>query len=264
MTQKLFLREDLSTQTDEQRRTMNDILCMQLSRDYCCYPDEILDMKNHFTEYRPVEFRRRYHEKEECFLKIAVVNGKVLFTGRQDIIGWCKDNYADTGSEWFFEAKNMHRLNERLYQDGYQICMVHPFYISEHKSETDTSGYEIQWYRDTEIEQFRGDDRFDEAFTFCETAPDIIGVAAVKDGKILGMAGASMDSPNMWQIGINVDPDTRAKGIGKMLVTLLKNEILEQDRLPYYGTGMSHIASQRVALGAGFVPAWAELVTDRI
>ena len=78
------------------------------------------------------------------------------------------------------------------------------------------------------------------------------------------MAGASMDSPVMWQIGINVDSDTRAKGIGKMLVTLLKNEILGMNRLPYYGTSMSHIASQKVALGAGFVPAWAELVTDRI
>ena len=49
------------------------------------------------------------------------------------------------------------------------------------------------------------------------------------------MAGASMDSPVMWQIGINVDSDTRAKGIGKMLVTLLKNEILGMNRLPYYG-----------------------------
>lgn len=243
---------------------MNDILCGQLARDYCCYHDGVLDTKNHFTEYKPHEYRRRYQEKDECFLKIAVVNGKVLFTGRQDIIAWCKDNYADTGSEWFFEAKNMHKLNERLYHDGYQIGMVHPFYIAEHKSEVYTSGYEIKWYRDNEIEQFRGDDRFNEAFAFCETAPDMIGVAAIKDDKILGMAGASMDSPVMWQIGINVNPDTRAKGIGKMLVTLLKNEILEQDRLPYYGTSMSHIASQRVALGAGFVPAWAELVTERM
>ena len=243
---------------------MNDILCGQLERDYCCGHDEILDTKNHFTEYRPLEFRRRYHEKEECFLKIAVVNGKVLFTGQKEIIDWCRENYADTGSEWFFEAKNMHKLNERLHQDGFQIGMVHPFFIAEEKSEADTSGYEIRWYRDSEIEQFRGDSSFNEAYTFCETAPDIIGVAAVKDDKILGMAGASMDSPVMWQIGINVDPDTRAKGIGKMLVTLLKNEILERERLPYYGTSMSHIASQRVALGAGFVPAWAELVTDRI
>ena len=73
-----------------------------------------------------------------------------------------------------------------------------------------------------------------------------------------------VDSPVMWQIGINVDPDAKAKGIGKMLVSLLKNEILEMNRLPYYGTSMSHIASQKVALGAGFTPAWAELVTDRI
>ena len=158
----------------------------------------------------------------------------------------------------------MHKLNERLSRDGFQIGMVHPFYIAEEKSEVDTSDYEIRWYRDSEIEQFRGDSRFDEAYSFCETAPDIIGVAAVKDDKILGMAGASMDSPVMWQIGINVDPDTRAKGIGRMLVALLKNEILEKDCLPYYGTSMSHIASQKVALGAGFVPAWAELVTDRI
>lgn len=243
---------------------MNDILCGQLARDYCCGRDEILDTKNHFTEYRPLEFRRRYHEKEECFLKIAAVNGKVLFTGQQDIISWCRENYYDTGSEWFFEAKNMHKLNERLSRDGFQIGMVHPFYIAEEKSEVDTLDYEIHWYRDSEIEQFRGDSRFDEAYSFCETAPDIIGVAAVKDDKIMGMAGASMDSPVMWQIGINVDPDTRAKGIGRMLVALLKNEILEQDCLPYYGTSMSHIASQKVALGAGFVPAWAELVTDRI
>ena len=78
------------------------------------------------------------------------------------------------------------------------------------------------------------------------------------------MAGASADSPAMWQIGINVDPQMREAGIGKMLVTLLKNEILKKGILPFYGTSMSHIASQRVALGAGFVPAWAELATSKI
>ncbi len=42
------------------------------------------------------------------------------------------------------------------------------------------------------------------------------------------------------------------------------SDILSRGRLLYYGTSMGHIASQKVALGAGFVPAWAELVTDRI
>ena len=92
----------------------------------------------------------------------------------------------------------------------------------------------------------------------------MVGVAAIKDDEILGMAGASMDSPIMWQIGINVEPNGRRKGIGKMLVALLKNEILDKGRLPYYGTSMGHIASQKVAIGSGFVPVWAELVTDRL
>ena len=52
--------------------------------------------------------------------------------------------------------------------------------------------------------------------------------------------------------------------IGTMLVATIKNEILDKNRLPFYGTAMSHIASQRVALGAGFVPAWSELYCEAI
>ena len=57
----------------------------------------------------------------------------------------------------------------------------------------------------------------------------------------------------------NVMPEAEGLGIGSMLVAVLKNEILKRGKLPFYGTSMSHIASQRVALGAGFVPMWAEL-----
>ena len=93
---------------------------------------------------------------------------------------------------------------------------------------------------------------------------DEIGIGAYKDGKILGMAGATSDSDKMWQIGINVMPDAEGLGIGSMLVTIIKNEILDRGKLPFYGTSMSHIASQRVALAAGFVPAWAELYCEAI
>ena len=114
------------------------------------------------------------------------------------------------------------------------------------------------------MEQFRGDDRFGEAFIFDDMPKDEIGIGAYKDGKILGMAGATSDSDMMWQIGINVMPDAEGLGIGSMLVAIIKNEILDRGKLPFYGTSMSHIASQRVALAAGFVPAWAELYCEAI
>lgn len=221
------------------------------------------DAGNHFTEHRFLEGRRTYHEPEECFLKVAVINGKLLFSGKPSILAWCEEQYHDTGGEWFFEAKNMHRINERLYQDGYQIACAHPFFIPENASALQTDLYDIRWYGAEEIEQFRGDSRYQNAYGFCAKAPDVIGVAALQDGKILGMAGASCDSPAMWQIGINVNPEARGAGIGTMLVTLLKNEILRRGILPYYGTAISHLASQKVALGAGFVPAWVELTTSK-
>lgn len=243
---------------------MNGILCRQLALDYCCSPEEVLDGAHHFTEHRFLDGRRRFQEGSACFLKIAAVNGKLLFTGEREIVDWCRREYAEACAPWFFEAKNLRALNDRLRLSGRQIETVHPFFIAEAVSETDTAAYELCWYRDGEIERFRGDGRFDEAFAFCPDAPDLLGVAALREGEILGMAGASCDSPTMWQIGINVMPAAEGTGIGTMLVSLLKNEILRGGRLPYYGTSMSHLASQRLALSAGFKPAWAELVTSKI
>ena len=54
------------------------------------------------------------------------------------------------------------------------------------------------------------------------------------------------------------------KGIAPALAAMLKNEILVRGKLPYYGTALSHIASQRVAVKAGFLPAWAELLSEEI
>ena len=63
---------------------------------------------------------------------------------------------------------------------------------------------------------------------------------------------------------MDIMPEAEGLGIGTMLVAAIKNEILDKNRLPFYGTAMSHIASQRVALGAGFVPAWSELYCEAI
>lgn len=265
----------------------NEILMQQIAIDYCCSIDDVKDGKNHFTLYQELSDRRRFQEADKCFLKICVINGKVLFNGQKDIIEWCKEQYESYESEWFFEAKNMHKLNERLMEDGYQIDSVHPFFIPSQQEDIFDHGhtepelsysdaemcsshavavnsdYEIKWYDEKDILQFKGDDRFDEAFIFCESAPDVLGVAAIKDGEIFGMAGASRDSKAMWQIGINVDKKCKGSGIAKMLITLIKNEILKRGILPFYGTSISHLASQRVALASGFKPAWVELITSK-
>ncbi len=239
-----------------------DILLRQLAVDYCCPDADILKTGNQFNIHSFLDGRRQYQEDAECYLKIALIGGRILFAGREEIINWCRETYRHTDSEWFLEYGNLQKLSARLAEEGYQIRMVHPFYIAD-RITADAPGPDITWYSEEEIEQFRGDGRFDKAYTFDPGAPDVIGVSAGEDGRILGMAGASRDSAAMWQIGINVDPAAEGKGVGIRLVTLLKNEILRRGILPYYGTAFSHIASQRIALASGFRPAWAELITCR-
>lgn len=186
----------------------------------------------------------------------------------------CRKRYADVTGEWFFDIKRLRELEELLAPFGARIAQVHPFFLPE-SGGISSSGlpssllsaarnFDLIRYDQDAILQFRGDGRFDEAFAFDPDAPDVLGIAAVRDGDLLGMAGASADSPLFWQIGINVAPHAREMHVGSTLVRLLAQDILAQGTIPYYGTSMSHIASQRVAHRAGFAVAWAELITEEV
>lgn len=239
---------------------MHELLLRQLAADFCCTPAEVADGQHHFNVFTPHPDRRQYMEIVPCLLKIAVVNGKLLFTGREDVISRCRELYHNANAPWFMEAGNLAALDRELSTFGAHIRHARPFFTAEAPAPVDTRDFTILRYTPETIKQFRGDGRFSEAYGFCDTAPDMLGVAAVKDGAILGMAGASADSPLMWQIGINVQPEARGHGIAAMLVSLIRNDVLAAGRLPYYGTSISHLESQRVALRAGFLPAWFELV----
>lgn len=243
---------------------MNEILKQQLAADFCCEPQDVECESHVFTVYERQEGRRRYHETEECFLKIAAIRGKLLVSANAVLLPWCEKELGGCNGAWYFDAPQLAKLNAELRTYDYEIASVHPFYISEEQSEVNVSGYDIKEYDHDAIEQFRGDTRFCEAYSFEPDAPDMLGVSAARDGKLLGMAGASADSPVMWQIGINVEPFAKGQGIGSKLTALLKNRVLSEGRLPFYGTAFSHIASQNVAAKAGFRPTWCELSTRKI
>ena len=239
---------------------MHPLLLRQLAADFCVTEAELLDDKHHFTVFAPHPDRRKYMEIRPCLLKIAVVNSKLLFTGREDIIARCRELYHDANAPWFMEAPNLLALNRELAAFGAQVRHARPFFTVDTPLDADAGPFAIRRYTREDIGQFRGDERFGDAYGFCDDAPDMLGIAALNGEDVIGMAGASADSPYLWQIGINVLPEHRGQGAASTLVRLLANDVLAAGRIPYYGTSISHLASQRVALTAGFRPAWFELV----
>lgn len=157
--------------------------------------------------------------------------------------------------------KNL-RADENLRKEGYQLKTAHPFFIPKNDAVCEMNGIELKTYHQEEILSFKGDKRFDEAFCFDEASPDVLAVAAVVNHEIVGMAGASADSPTFWQIGINVMKEFEGRHIASGLVSVLKHEILQKGIIPYYGTSFSNLASQHVAARAGFEVAWVELIAE--
>ena len=119
----------------------------------------------------------------------------------------------------------------------------------------------MKWMYNSEISPFYGDPRFPNAIAYpapCPVRPDRIAVIALDGDNVMGMAGCSEDAPHWQQIGIDVLPEYRSRGIGSYLVTLLKNRIIEMGDVPFYGTAAANVHSQNIAFNSGFRPAWVE------
>jgi len=122
--------------------------------------------------------------------------------------------------------------------------------------------FPVKWFFGEEIGRFYGDDRFGNAISEPEPNPDRPDTAVVcaYDGEnIMGMAGCSQDAKNWYQIGIDVLPEYRSKGVGTALVSLLRAHIEKEGGIPFYGTSLSNYHSWNIALNAGFCPAWVEI-----
>lgn len=92
---------------------------------------------------------------------------------------------------------------------------------------------------------------------------DMLGVGAYDGGKLIGFAACSADCSTMWQIGIDVLPDYRRRGIAEALTSRLTKEILARGKVPFYCAAWSNIGSVRNAIRCGFRPAWVQLTCIR-
>ena len=92
---------------------------------------------------------------------------------------------------------------------------------------------------------------------------DILGVGAYDKGRLVGLSGCSADCPEMWQIGIDVLPDYRQKGIASALTNRLAREIFDAGKIPFYASAWSNIRSIKNGLRSGFRPGWVAITSRK-
>jgi len=158
-----------------------------------------------------------------------------------------------------FETPAIHWLEDRIRPMGQKVCFMAEYFLpAVEKLKPLSCKCEMRVLNQADFQSLY---KKEWSNALCEDRKhlDVLGVGAYEEGKLVGLAGCSADCDSMWQIGVDVLPDYRRKGIASTLTGRLAIEILKRDNVPFYCCAWSNIRSARNAIKNGFVPAWAEM-----
>ena len=161
--------------------------------------------------------------------------------------------------EHCFETPNMHALERELAPYDLKVCFMAEYFLPDVELVKPLScEYELRLLTQ---QDFAGLYLPEWSNALCEARKelDVLGVGAYDHGRLIGLAGCSADCKEMYQIGIDVLPDYRRRGVAAALTSRLALEVLARDKVPFYCAAWSNIKSVRNALKCGFRPAWVEL-----
>ena len=231
----------------------------QLALDFNCEPGDFDREENVITPAAALEGRRRFSDKP-FFLQMATFGTGAVISAEERLHPWLREWAKEKRGAWLFEQQNFYLLERELRKYGFRMAQTHHMFAPKPERTGIKTDLRVRWLEQEDIAPFYGREEFPNAICarFHPERPDVLAVVALEGEEIMGMAGCSADTPEMWQIGIDVLPPYRGRGVGKALVALLRDEAFRRGALPYYGTSLSNIASWRVALASGFLPTWVE------
>lgn len=184
-----------------------------------------------------------------------------------NIVVSVRDEYREIVEEYInkfeffhcFEAPNMHWLDERMESLGQKICFMAEYFLPDMDKITRLPcAYELKVLEQKDFSELYLPE-WSNALCKERKELDTLGVGAYENGKLIGFAACSADCDSMWQIGVDVLPEYRRKGIASALTSNLATEILERDKVPFYCCAWSNVRSARNAVKSGFKPAWVEM-----
>ena len=237
----------------------------QLSLDFNCEPADFLAKENIVTVSALNDGRRRY-SADKPFLQMATLGGNTVIMADECLHDFLRGLIRNAEGHRLFELGYLTKMDEELKKYGYRMAPTHHMFLPCRDVKVEER-FRVKWLYDNEINPFYGDPRFPNAICYpeaCPGRPDRIVALALDGETIMGMAGCSEDGPHWQQIGIDVLPAYRSRGIGSYLVTLVKNKIIEMSDVPFYGTAAANVHSQNIALNSGFRPAWVETEAMKI
>ena len=237
---------------------IKQIALQQSAIDANCEPEDFTRGENVVVISKENAFARKY-------LKLPHVCNLISYG--DNIVATISEEYRNIVTEYInkysvehcFETPNMHILNDAFQKSGFRVCFMAEYFLPDVQilkplpCEYELKLLDSKDFKDLYISEWSN--------ALCEDRKelDVLGVGAYDNGKLIGLAACSADCDTMWQIGVDVLPKYRKKGIAYAITSELTIEILKRDKVPFYCCAWSNVKSVRNAIKSGFRPAWVEM-----
>ena len=239
-------------------REMLQIALKQSAEDIGCRAEDFLKRENVTVPFRLGANARKYL-KEPITCTLVSYGNNIVAAATAEVSDVLTEYIGRYEFYHCFETPNLHWLNERLTERGHKVCFMAEYYLPDPDRIPDLScACELRVLEQRDFEELYLPE-WSNALCKERRHLDVLGVGAYDRGRLVGLAGCSADCEEMWQIGVDVLPDYRQRGIASALTSTLAKEIIRRDKVPFYCSAWSNIRSVRTAVKSGFIPAWVEL-----
>ena len=234
------------------------IAVAQSAIDLNCRPEDLTSGKKIVVESKP-------HPKARAYLKLPFscnlvsYGGGVVASVSTEVREIVTDYIEKYPVEHLFETPNLHALDDALAPHGLRSCFMAEYFLPDLMAlKPLPCSYDLRLLKPADFKNLYLP-QWSNALSDKRPHLDVLGVGAYDGDTLIGFAGCSADCDTMWQIGIDVLPDYRRRGIASALTSRLAWEILAQDTVPFYCCAWSNLASARNAFRSGFRPAWVQI-----
>jgi len=239
------------------------IAMQQQAIDYNCVPEDFYSHENKVVISKENPKARAYL-KLPFFCALTSFGNNIVASVNADIADFVSEYIEGKKIEDCFTPPNIFALNDELRKHGREIsfCAQRPLPdVSLIKPVS--CGYEIKLLHPDEYSDLYGRPEWSTVTGSGKRKHlDRTSVGAYDGDKLIGLVGSEASCESMWQIGIEVLPDYRRKGVAKALTSRLALEILSIDVVPFPGNRWANIRSLKTQLSCGFKPAWVEMMAS--
>ena len=245
--------------------TNQDILKIamrQSAYDSGCSPDDFLSSENKVVISRKNKNARKYLELP-FYCDLTSYGNCIVGSVSTELKETVEEYINKYPIEHCFETPNLIAFQDKLKRFDMNVCFMAEYFLPDLTILKPIScEYEVRLLNPSD---------FADCYTrqwsnaLCEKRKhlDVLAAAAFDCGKMIGLAGGSADCDAMWQIGVDVLPEYRRKGVASALTSALAAEIIRRDKVPFYCCAWSNLKSARNAIKSGFKPAWVQLTVKK-